>query len=144
MALDPQNNVPRKETVPRHGAVALEARAGSTRPADAASAQAEVRPATHDMTLRPTPHDLSLAAESHREATNPPDPDFESALMEGLSEPVSASSADAGWADLPDLPSPPTVPAEPDVGDGEPATDETGTDLESMLLDERPCSPRNF
>ena len=56
--------------------------------------------------------------------------------MEGLSEPVSASSADARWADLPDLsPPPPTSPAQPDAGDGEPATGEAGMDLESMLLD---------
>ena len=56
--------------------------------------------------------------------------------MAGLSEPVSASSDDAGWAELPDLsPPPPTVPAEPDVGDGEPATGETDTNFESMLLD---------
>ena len=88
------------------------------------------------MTLRSSPDDLSLATESPREATNPPDPDFESALMEGLSEPVSASSADAGWADLPDLSPPqPTAPAEPGAGDAEPAPGEGDMDLESMLLD---------
>ena len=56
--------------------------------------------------------------------------------MKGLSEPVSASSDDAGWAELPDLsPPPPRAPAEPDAADGEPATGEADMDLESMLLD---------
>lgn len=88
------------------------------------------------MTLQPSPDDFSLPADRPSESTNPSDADFASALMEGLSDPVSASSADAGWADLPVLsPPPPTVPAEPDADDGEPVADEADTDLESMLLD---------
>ena len=88
------------------------------------------------MTPQPSSDDLPLRAERPGESTNPADTDFESALMEGLSEPVSASSSDPGWADLPDLsPPPPSAPAEPGAGDGEPATGEADTDLESMLLD---------
>ncbi len=87
------------------------------------------------MTLQPSPDDFSLPGGRPSEPANPSDADFESVLMEGLSEPVSASSADAGWADLPDLSPPsPGASTEPEADDGEPATDEADMDLESMLL----------
>ncbi len=87
------------------------------------------------MTLAPAPSGADLPAETSREHVKPVDADFERALIEGLPEPVSASSADAGWADLPDMSPPPTAPAEPGADDGEPATGEADMDIESMLLD---------
>ena len=60
--------------------------------------------------------------------------DLESALVEGLSDPVSASSADAGWADFPYLSLPATTPVRPSARTGEPTNHEADTDFESVLL----------
>ncbi len=58
--------------------------------------------------------------------------------MEGLSDPVSASSEDAGWTELPDMVPSASEPAEPECENDE--SDEPGdsgseTDFETMLLD---------
>lgn len=90
------------------------------------------------MTLAPILSNADLPAETPRQRADPADPDFESALMEGLSNPVSASSEDTGWTDLPDMVPPAVVPAEPECENDE--SDEPGDsgseiDFETMLLD---------
>ena len=87
------------------------------------------------MTLAPILSNADLPAETPRQRTDPADPDFESALMEGLSGPVSASSEDAGWTDLPDMVPPTAVPAEPECENDEPEDSGSETDFETMLLD---------
>ena len=87
------------------------------------------------MTLAPILSNADLPAETPRERADPAEPDFESALMEGLSEPVSASSEDAESTDLPDVVSLAAVSAEPECENDEPENSGSETDFETMLLD---------
>ncbi len=87
------------------------------------------------MTLAPIPSNADLPAETPRQSADPADPDFESALMEGLPDPVSASSEDAGWTDLPDVVPPAAVPAELECENDEQEDSGSDTDFETMLLD---------
>lgn len=95
------------------------------------------------MTLATDLSGARLSAELPRERVDLSDADLGGALMDGISDPVSASSAEADWAGLLDLPPATDAPAEPDSGTdepdtetNEPATPEAGTepDLEALLL----------
>ncbi len=86
------------------------------------------------MTLALTPSDAGYPADASREHAETVDADFQSALMEDLSGPVTARSEDLGWSDLPDT-SPPTSPSELQSRADEPEAPDIDTDFVAMLLD---------
>ena len=84
------------------------------------------------MSLATSSADVSLPAETPSEPEPSAYPDFESALVEGLGDAVTASSEDGGWTDLPDLP-PPSVSGNPD-----PTSEVSIAKLQSFPADDPP------
>ncbi len=92
------------------------------------------------MILASTPSNAGHPPEAPREHAETVDADFESAPMEGVSGPVTASSEDPGWADRPDTLLP-AAPAEPQSRTEQLEASGVDADFVARLLDGLSVAP---